>query len=336
MSGLPPPALRMDHVTRTFGDRCAIDDLSLGVDRGQIVCLLGHNGAGKTTTVRIAGTLLTPDSGRVAVDGVDAVASPRSARATTGLVLGGDSGFYTRPSAFANLMFYADVGGVPSRQRRQRVTEALGTVGLDDRAGDPVGEFSRGMLQRLHLARALITDPRLLILDEPSTGLDVHAARDLRALVRSRANQGVGILLTTHAMGEAEALGDRIDVIRRGRLVVSGGVSDVARAAGVTYVTTVLSGGSALPEAAMPSGQAALPRRAEVPGHPDLLSAYERIDGVARVDVMPMHGRTVYTLMWDSIPRLDVVAEVSGAGSDIITREPTLEESYLVLEGESR
>lgn len=282
-----PTALRLHEVSRRFGDRLAVDGVSLDVSPGQIVCLLGHNGAGKTTTVRIASTLLTPDAGRVEVDGVDALATPRKARARTGLVLGGERGFYTRPSVSANLLFYADVAGVPGRQRRVRVEEALEAVGLADRASSPVGELSRGMVQRLHLARALLAEPGLLILDEPSSGLDVQSARDLRELIRMRANAGVGVLLTTHTMPEAEALADRVDVIRRGRIIVSGDSSAVARAAGVLAVTTVLCATTL-----------------------DLAPQLAAMPAVVKVEVTPMHGRTAYHVLWGTAPDPEALQRV--------------------------
>lgn len=186
--------------------------------------------------------------------------------------------------------------------------EVLGAVGLSDRAGQPVGEFSRGMVQRLHLARALLTRPGLLILDEPSNGLDVQAARDLRDLVRASAHAGTGVLLTTHSMPEAELLGDRIDVVRRGELIVSGGVAAVAAAAGIRAVTTVLTRERG-----------------------DLVATFEGLPGVARVDRLPMHGQTVYNLLWRSSPGPSVRA-LAGPDTHVLTREPTLEESYLALE----
>jgi ABC-2 type transport system ATP-binding protein len=304
------PALRLREVSRRFGDRQALDAVSLDVAYGQIVCLLGHNGAGKTTTVRIASTLLTPHAGSVVVDGIDAVVRPRAARARTGLVLGGERGFYTRPSVSANLLFYADVAGVPARQRRRRVEQALGAVGLTERASSPVGELSRGMVQRLHLARALLSEPGLLILDEPSSGLDVQSARDLRELVRARANAGVGVLLTTHTMPEAEALADRVDVIRRGRIIVSGDTSTIAHAAGVHAVTTVL---------------VATTDR-------DLAPELAAVPNVVTVGSTAMHGRTAYTVMWSGEPDHVALQRIYPPDADVITRQPTLEESYLALE----
>lgn len=304
-------SLRLVDVSRRFGDRVAVASLSLSVPRGQIVVLLGHNGAGKTTTVRMAATLLSPDSGNVWVDGIDAVQHPRAARGRTGLVLGGDKGFYTRSSATTNLMFYADVAWVPGRDRRRRVEESLAAVGLSDRAGSRVGEFSRGMVQRLHIARALLSEPRLLILDEPSTGLDVQATRDLRELVRGRANAGVGVLLTTHSMTEAQVLADRIDVIRAGSLVVSGTTADVALAAGVSAVTTVLHRGSTT-----------------------LAPELRQVPGVSRVDSIAMHGQVLDTVIWAEAPEPARIRRIAGPSAQLATREPTLEESYLAL-GES-
>jgi ABC-2 type transport system ATP-binding protein len=140
--------------------------------------------------------------------------------------------------------------------------------------------------------------------------LDVRAAKDVRELIRDQANSGAGVLMTTHAMPEAEALADRVDVIRHGRIVVSGGVADIARAAKITSVTTVLTSCA-----------------------PEVGEAMQRLTGVARVEVMPMHGRTAYTVLWRSASHVQRVRDICGPDADVITREPTLEESYLALEG---
>lgn len=202
------------------------------INPGEIVGLLGPNGAGKTTTVRMCATLLTPTSGRVFVDGIDAVAHPSAARRRTGLVLGGDAGFYSRASARKNLLFFADVAGVRTGDRRKRVADALAAVSLTDRANDPVRDFSRGMKQRLHIARALLGRPSLLLLDEPTTGLDPQIAVEIRALIRSLADDGAGILLTSHHLGEVEQLADRVQVIAQGREIAAGTVAEIAAASG--------------------------------------------------------------------------------------------------------
>lgn len=192
------PVLHVETLTRYFGDSAAVDGLSLDIDAGQILSILGPNGAGKTTAVRMCATLLEPSSGEIAIDGIDAIKRPREARRRMGLVLGGDAGFYARASGIANLLFFADIAGVRGRDRKSRVDQSLEAVSLADRASDPVHTYSRGMKQRLHIARALLGEPRLLVLDEPTSGLDPQIASDIRSLLSALADDGVGILLTSH------------------------------------------------------------------------------------------------------------------------------------------
>lgn len=239
--------LEAEHLARTFdrGRFQAVADVSLRVGAGQVHALLGPNGAGKTTTVRMCATLLLPTSGSVRVDGVDAVAHPRRARRRLGLVLGGDLGFYPRASARQNLLFFADLQGVARGDRASAVDGALEQVGLSDAADRRASALSRGMRQRLHLARALLGRPRLLLLDEPTNGLDPDISLQVRQTVAEIAASGVGVLLTSHTMPEIEELADTISVIGAGRIEVRGTVADVARHAGVLAVTTLTLPGRA-------------------------------------------------------------------------------------------
>ena len=239
--------LEAEHLARTFdrGRFQAVADVSLRVGAGQVHALLGPNGAGKTTTVRMCATLLLPTSGSVRVDGVDAVAHPRRARRRLGLVLGGDLGFYPRASARQNLLFFADLQGVARGDRASAVDGALERVGLSDAADRRASALSRGMRQRLHLARALLGRPRLLLLDEPTNGLDPDISLQVRQTVAEIAASGVGVLLTSHTMPEIEELADTISVIGAGRIEVRGTVADVARHAGVLAVTTLTLPGRA-------------------------------------------------------------------------------------------
>ena len=188
--------LRASHLVRSFGkkDRAfvAVEDVSLDVGAGQVHGLLGPNGAGKTTTVRMCATLLAPTSGEVWVDGIDAVRHPERARSRLGLVLGGELGFYPRATARDNLLFFADIQGLDARRRHSAVMDALERVGLVEAASRKAGELSRGMRQRLHLARALLGSPALLLLDEPTTGLDPDVALQVRDLVRELAQRERG------------------------------------------------------------------------------------------------------------------------------------------------
>lgn len=308
------PTLDMRGVGREFdtagGPRVGVVDVSLRVDAGSILCLLGPNGAGKTTTVRMASTLLIPTRGRILVDGIDAVADPRRARERTGLVLGGDRGFYLRASARENLQFFGELQGVRGRRRRQRIPEVLDRVGLAERAGDRVETFSRGMRQRLHLARALLAHPRLLLLDEPSIGLDPEGARDLRHLVVELRSAGHAILLTTHYLHEAEEIADDLLVIDHGRVAARGSVQDIAAVAGVGAVTSLTTADHS-------SGLAE--RSERLPGVMQVVD--ERRRGVRHVDIV-----------WDSAgARVDSLRGIWGDGTEFRTRPASLEESYLAF-----
>ncbi|PHP53015.1 ABC transporter ATP-binding protein [Actinomyces ruminis] len=309
---------------RVFGKEefVAVDDVSLSVEPSQVHALLGPNGAGKTTTVRMCATLLTPTTGEIQVDGMDAVRHPEAARARLGLVLGGELGFYPRATARDNLLFFADLQGLARRRRRQAVDEALERVGLADVATRKAGAFSRGMLQRLHLARALLGSPPLLLLDEPTTGLDPDVALQVRNLIRELAADGTGVLLTSHSMPEVEELADTISVIGAGRIVTRGAVSDVAAYAGIA-MTSVFSLPAQLADAAA--------------------RVQEQLGDVAVVVQRPASGRWAVTVYWaadDSHADREThdtalagaLAEIGAdAPADLVTRPASLEEAYLAL-----
>lgn len=316
--------LEAEHLARTFdrGRFQAVADVSLRVGAGQVHALLGPNGAGKTTTVRMCATLLLPTSGSVRVDGVDAVAHPRRARRRLGLVLGGDLGFYPRASARQNLLFFADLQGVARGDRASAVDGALERVGLSDAADRRASALSRGMRQRMHLARALLGRPRLLLLDEPTNGLDPDISLQVRQTVAEIAASGVGVLLTSHTMPEIEELADTISVIGAGRIEVRGTVADVARHAGVLAVTTLT-----------------LPGRAA--------GLDEELRGVLGRGVVvtqrPSSSNWALTVSWpvdggqqavDAGRRaLSALLERHGLGEpdDLLTRPASLEQAYLAL-----
>ena len=197
----------------------AVDGIDLRVERGEIFGVLGPNGAGKTTTLRMLATLLEPTSGEVRVLGIDVKREPRRIRANLGAMLSGERSLYWKLTARENLEYYAALYHVPPKDQRRRIDAALVAVKLMDRADDYVERYSTGMRQRLALARALLPDPPLVILDEPTVGLDPQAARDLRDRVRELKRQGRTVLLTTHYMEEADQLCDRIAIIDHGQIV---------------------------------------------------------------------------------------------------------------------
>ncbi|MDH4142727.1 MAG: ABC transporter ATP-binding protein [Chloroflexota bacterium] len=221
------PAIQLDALTRSFGATRAVDGLSVDVPRGMIFGFLGPNGAGKTTTIHLLLGLLEPTSGQAEVLGFDPWRQGDEVRSRTGAVLE-DTGIYEALTAEANLEFFARAWRMPSDQRRDRIRELLSGMGLWDRRREKAGTWSRGMQQRLALARALLHRPALLFLDEPTAGLDVMAATAVRDDLATLAGRdGATIFLTTHNMAEAERLCSVVAVIRAGRLVALGSPSEL-------------------------------------------------------------------------------------------------------------
>ncbi|MCA9941679.1 MAG: ABC transporter ATP-binding protein [Anaerolineales bacterium] len=204
---------------KTQVKREALKGINLQVKQGELFGLLGPNGAGKTTFIKILSTMLLPTSGRAFVAGYDVVRQTEQVRKCIGVVLGGERGLYYRLTARENMEHWAALYRVPRDVAPQRITRLLEMVGLHDRADDRVEVFSRGLKQRLHIARGLLSAPPVIFLDEPTIGLDPVAARDLRALVGNLKSEGITILLTTHQMHEAETMCDRVAFIKEGEIV---------------------------------------------------------------------------------------------------------------------
>jgi heme exporter protein A len=208
-------SLQLIDVSRTFGRRRALKDVSLRAEAGTITALLGHNGAGKSTLLAIAATLLRPSSGRVEYGDADAGSGGAALRARIGL-LAHDLYLYPELTATENLRFFARVYALDAVERR--VAAALERAGLSERGDEVIGGFSRGMRQRLALERSLIHEPRLMLLDEPFTGLDETARDALRARLRSAREAGAIVILTTHDTAAIEGLADAAVSLVDGRL----------------------------------------------------------------------------------------------------------------------
>jgi ABC-2 type transport system ATP-binding protein len=208
-------------LTKKFNDFSAVDALTLRVRAGEILALLGPNGAGKTTTVRMLAAILKPTSGRATVAGFDVVRDARAVRQHVG-VLTEMPGLYLRMTALPYLDFFGQLWGLTSRQRAERSELLLRRFGLWETRGQRLGEYSKGMKQKLSIIRAMLHDPPVLLLDEPTSAMDPHSAKLVRDAIISLRDARRAIVVCTHNLAEAELLADRIAIIRLGRLILLG------------------------------------------------------------------------------------------------------------------
>jgi ABC-2 type transport system ATP-binding protein len=218
--------VRITHLRKTYDHVVAVEDISLQVDEGEIYGLLGPNGAGKTTTVNIVSGLLKPTSGTVHIAGHDLSRDPKSAKKSLGVVPQ-DLALYPELSAKDNLKFWGGFYGLSKAELSKGVEEILKAVDLSDRADEPVKKFSGGMKRRLNLACGLVHRPNVLLLDEPTVGIDLQTRLKLLDVVKSEAEKGAAVLYTTHIMEEAEGLCDRVGIMDKGRIIAEGTVDQL-------------------------------------------------------------------------------------------------------------
>jgi ABC-2 type transport system ATP-binding protein len=302
--------------TGTFRRRTAVVEalrgVTFSVERGELFGLLGPNGAGKTTIIKVLTTLLLPTSGSARILDYDVRREARRIRGRIGYVFGGDRGLYDRLSALDNLRYFADLYRVPPRTRVDRIESLLELVELKGRERERVETYSRGMKQRLHIARGLLHDPEILFLDEPTIGLDPLGARELRQTIAGLHDVGKTIVLTTHYMFEADVLCQRIAVIANGSFVASGTPSDLKAAVGDHTIVEI-----------------------ETFGVPDeLIDRLRKIPGVRSVGVETRDHAQV--ILAQSAVGADVVRSLLNELADVetgkvVTREPTLEDAYVEL-----
>jgi ABC-2 type transport system ATP-binding protein len=301
---------------RLFGDggkdKLAVDGITFEVKRGEIFGLLGPNGAGKTTTIKMLSTLLIPTSGSATVLGLDVVKDAVRLRPKINLVSGGERGLYFRLTGRQNLEFFSDMYRVPREDKKRKIKALLEQVGLTEAADIRVENYSRGMKQRLHLARGLVNDPEVLFLDEPTLGLDPEISRETRALIRQLSRGGMTIMLTTHYMFEADELCDHLAIISDGRLKASGSPYSMKQAVRNDTIIEV---------EAREMGEA---QRKELMGLP----------GVSAVSMEFLEGRQLARMVVEDAPSLiPTVAALLESRKVISLRvdQPTLEDAYIKM-----
>ena len=314
------PTITVKNLKRVFGEKdsekVAVDSISFDVMKGEIFGILGPNGAGKTTTIRMMSTLLKPTSGKAEVLGIDVSDDRRTRelRKRINMVSGGERGLYYRLTGRQNLRYFADLYGVPKNIRESRISDTLELVGMTDAADRPVEDYSRGMKQRIHIARALINDPEVLFLDEPTIGLDPEISKQVRKIVKDLSLSGKTVILTTHYMFEAEELCDRMILLKRGRIVGYGTIDQLR---------DMVSDDSMI--------------RAMVIYDPtESIGMINSIDGVTNTVIEKAGGKYVVSIRFngkdDPIEELEEILQkydIRNIGFD----EPSLEETYLYLTG---
>jgi ABC-2 type transport system ATP-binding protein len=302
------PAIEMIDLTKQFGTLKAVDRLSLEVEQGEIFGLLGPNGSGKTTTINMLSGLSVPTSGEVRVMGYEVRRHARRVRQILGAVPQ-ETALYEELSAWANMEFHADLFGIPRKEKKERITIMLQLVQLLDRKDSQVRTFSGGMKRRLALARALLHDPQLIYLDEPTLGVDIQARRAIWDYILSLRDQGKTILITTNYLEEAQALCERLAIIDQGTLVAM----DTPEHLKQTY------GGSMVEiETARPSET-----------RKELLA----ITGVKEVKQEGTHLTITTEGVYNVVPQIINLVSQGNELRDLAVREPTLDEIFLRLTG---
>jgi ABC-2 type transport system ATP-binding protein len=306
-------------VWRYFGDRPVLRDLSLDLGPGEIHALLGPNGAGKTTLVRILAGLLTPSSGAVKITGIDASGGSRSLRQRLGLIPSGDRTFYLRLTGTENLVFFARLHGMRRKVARGRARKVLEEVGLEEAADVPVGIYSHGMQKRLSVARALLTAPAVLIVDEATHDLDPVGARTTRDLVRELAERGTAAVWATQRLDEIRGFADGVTLLDHGETCFQGTVPELmTHAVPRRYLLRLRNG--------RPTREDLGPALAPILGDQAVISAASDDDAAE-----------YYTLtLAEGVVLGDALASLTGAGVDVLAcreERSEIEEAFLSLTG---
>lgn len=302
------PAVEIIELCKDFGSFRAVDHLSLTIQQGEIFGLLGPNGSGKTTTINMISGLSVPTSGTVRVLGYDVRRDARKVRQLLGAVPQ-ETALYEELSAWTNMDFHADIFGIPRKEKKERITRMLELVQLLERKDSRVGTFSGGMKRRLALGRALLHNPSLVYLDEPTLGVDVQARRVIWDYILSLREQGKTVLITTNYLEEAQALCDRVAIIDHGKLIAV----DTPQYLKQTY------GGSVI------ESETTQPVRS--------IEAIRAIAGVQEVKQEGKHLTITTQGTHNAVPEIINIVSQENELSDITVREPNLDEIFIRLTG---
>ena len=305
---------RIGVIKRSIKEVMAVEDISFEIKGGELFGLLGPNGAGKTTTVKMLATLLIPTKGTATILGYDVVKDANEVRKHIGFIFGGERGLYWRLSGIDNLRYFASLYGVEPEVSKKRIPYLLEMVGLKDRGNERVEGYSRGMKQRLHVARTLLHDPEILFLDEPTIGLDPVGARDFRQVIRDLQSEQKTILLTTHYMFEADSLCQRVAVIDKGIIVALDSPSELKKHVADLSVIEIETFGTS----------DEIVKRLRALSFVDSLHVEEQ-DQRQMLLIQTARGA-------EAVP--DVMNSLNGTRvGRVVVREPTLEDAYVRLVG---
>ncbi len=305
------PVLEVRDLRKVFGDLTAVANLSFQVNEGEIYGFLGPNGAGKTTTISMICGLLKPTEGEILVQGLGIGDNPREVKRRLGVVPQ-EVAVYEELSARNNLEFWGGIFGMRGRVLKNRIDELLAQVGLEDRASEPVKNFSGGMKRRLNLAMGLIHDPQLILLDEPTVGIDPQARHKILDIVKQIVAQGRTVLYTTHYLEEAEDLCDRLAIIDHGEMLAEGTVNELKLQLGEGSLLTVQGGFAA----------------------EELTNAVAGIPGLQPVEIASGRGMLMVARDGQGVSHaLEGLFQAGLTFDDISIKEPNLEDLFLKLTG---
>jgi ABC-2 type transport system ATP-binding protein len=306
--------IETEGLTKKFKNFTAVDHIKLEVKKGDIFGFLGPNGAGKTTTIRMLTTILTPSSGTAVVCGHDVLKEPIKVRSKIGL-MPESPGFYQNMSGFDILMFYAEFYGIPKAERKRKSTELLEMMGLSDFMKKKIKTYSHGMRKRVALAQALINDPELLILDEPTGGLDPRGTHSFRMMIKGLRDRGMTIFLSSHILPEVQQLCNKVGIINRGNIVAVDSIENLASKIGAKGNRNVFVTGDGIT--------------------PPMLAEIHNLPGVISIQPYETGANFIVDSQIDVAPEINRIMVLGGARiRSIYLSEPSLEDVFLSLTGD--